>query len=241
MAYVSTMILRSMRLTGEKTRGATLTTAEQAETLDEFNTFLEALSIERLMCYTVTQDSYLLTASTATYTIGPGATINTARPTKLVDPCWVRDSSAYDYPLTIIPIETYGRLTDKSSAATIPTHIYYDAGFSATSTASLTVYPAPSVGLTLYIHSLKQFTSVSTQSVNLALPQGYKLFLESNFAVHLAAGLTPISAELAKIARDSKADIRRLNLPNMVMRVEKGAMVGMGVDHNIYIDSDYIV
>ncbi len=36
MAIVSTMILRSMRMIGEKPRGATLDTNEQTETLAEF-------------------------------------------------------------------------------------------------------------------------------------------------------------------------------------------------------------
>ena len=50
MAFVSTMILRSMRMTGEKPRGATLNATEAVEALDEFNTFLESMSIDRLMC-----------------------------------------------------------------------------------------------------------------------------------------------------------------------------------------------
>jgi len=241
MAVVSTMILRSMRMIGEKTRGGPLTSSEQTETLDEFNTFLVAISVDRLMCYTVTQDSYLMSASTASYTIGPGATIDTTRPTKLIDPCWVRDSTGYDYPLEIISLQTYGRLTDKSiSMANIPQYVYYDAGFSATSTATVTVYPAPSVGLTLYLNSLKQFSSVSTQSQNLALPPGYRLFLEANFAIHLAAGQTPVSAEVAKIAKETMARIKQMNAPEMIMSMDKGSRIGMGVDHNIYIDSEYI-
>ena len=240
MAFVSTMILRSLRMIGEKVRGGTLNANEQTETLDEFNTFLESLSIDKLMTYTVTQDSHLLSASTASYTIGPGATINTDRPTKIVDPCWIRDSNGSDYPLKIINLENYGLLTDKSSGATIPIAIYYDRGFSATSTATLTLYPPPSTGLTLYIHSWKQFSTVSTQSVNLSLPPGYKLFLESNFAIHLAAGYTNVSPEVAKIARDSKAMIRGMNTPDMVMRMDAGSRIGVSVDHGIYIDSEYI-
>lgn len=240
MAFVSTMILRSMRMTGEKPRGATLNATEAVEALDEFNTFLEAMSIDRLLCYSVTQDSHLLTSSTASYTIGPGATINTVRPIKIVDPCWVRDSSGYDYTLKVINLEQYGSLADKSSGATIPSAIYYDAGLSATSTATLTLYPPPSSGLTLYINSWKQFTTASTVSQNVNLPPAYKLFVESNFAIHLAAGFRPISAEVAKIAKDTKAMIRAQNAPSMVMRIDSGNFSGMSVDHGIYIDGQYI-
>ena len=240
MAFVSTMILRSMRMTGEKPRGATLNATEAVEALDEFNTFLESMSIDRLMCYSVTQDSLLLTASTTAYTIGPGATINTDRPIKLVDPCWIRDGDNYDYNLKVINLQQYGTLTDKSSGATIPTAIYYDAGLSATSTATLTLYPPPTAGLTLYIHSWKQFSTASTVSQNVNLPPAYKLFVESNFAIHLAAGFRSVSNEVAKIAKDTKAMIRAQNAPSMVATLDHGTMVGSSLEHSIYIDSEYI-
>jgi hypothetical protein len=240
MAAVSTLVLRSMRMIGEKQRGDTLDSNEQVECLDEFNTFLEALNNEKLVAYSVTQDSHLLTVSTASYTIGPGATIDTARPTKIVDPCWVRDGSAYDYPVKIIPLETYGLLTDKSSGAAIPTHLYYDKGYSATSTGTITLYPPPSAGLTLYLHSWKQMQSVSTMSETVMFPSGYRLMFESNFAIHLAAGFTAVSEEVKKLARESKAAVKAINLPDMVMRLEKGSRTGTRIEHGIYIDGQYI-
>jgi len=240
MASVSTIILRSMRMIGEKPRGATLDANEQVETLDELNTFMESLNNEKLMCYSVTQDLHLLSVSTATYTIGPGATIDTARPTKIVDPCWIRDSTGYDYQLKVVNLETYGLLSDKSSGATIPTMLYYDAGYSSTSTASVTVYPPPSAGLTLYMHSWKQLQTFSSLSQTVMMPPGYRLFMESNFALHLAAGFVDPSPALVAIARDSKAKIRGLNLPSLVMKLDSGSRIGAGVDHGIYIDSEYI-
>ena len=65
----------------------------------------------------------------------------------------------------------------------------------------------------MFVNSWKQIGTVSSLSVNLALPPGYQLFLESNFAVHLAAGQTPVPAETLKIARDSKAAIKMANEP----------------------------
>ena len=51
MAAVSTLILRSMRMIGEKERGATLDVNEQVECLAELNTFMDACATERLLCY----------------------------------------------------------------------------------------------------------------------------------------------------------------------------------------------
>lgn len=221
MAIVSTMILRSMRLIGEKARGATLDTSEQTETLAEFNTFLDSLPNERLYAYTVEQASVAMSVSTSTYTIGPGGNINvTPRPVKLVDPCFVRDSSGFDTPVKLINVESYGGIVDKDAGYTVPTYAYYDTGFSATSTGTISVYPVPSGSLTLFVNFWRTLGRVANLSTDLALPPGYQLFLESNFAIHLAAGLTPVPAETAKMARESKASIKGANLPEPVMRLD---------------------
>ncbi len=211
------MILRAMRFTGEKARGATLSADEAVECLAELNTFMESAQTERLNCYSVTQVSTSITASTESYTIGTNGAFAVARPTKIVDPCFVRDSSGYDTPITIIDSETYGYIVDKNAGFTVPTKLYYDYGFSATSTGTIYLYPSPTSNLTLFLNTWTQLQSFASVSTNVLLPPGYQLFIESNFAIHLAAGLTPISPELAKIARESKAAVQSLNLPDTIM------------------------
>ena len=228
MATVSTMILRSMRLIGEKSRGATLDTNEQVECLAELNTFMDASANERLLCYQIQQDSLALTTSTNSYTIGTNGAFAVTRPTKIVDPCFVRDASNFDTPVKVINADAYGKIVAKSSGYTVPTQLFYDAGYSATSTGTIYLYPSPSASLTLFINSWKQLGTFANLSTTVLLPPGYQLFIESNFAVHLAAGLTPISQELAKMARDSKAAIMGLNLPDTVMRLDSGTLQRRG-------------
>lgn len=211
-----------MRFTGEKGRGDTLTTAEAVECLAELNTFMESTQTERLMCYSVTDNTLALTTSTNSYTIGTNGAFAVARPTKIVDPCFVRDSSGYDTPVTIIDSNTYGSIVAKSSGYTVPTYLYYDYGFSNTSTGTIYLYPSPSASLTLHINSWTQLQSFANVSTNVQLPPGYQLFIESNFAIHLAAGYKPISPELAKIARESKAAIESLNIPETIMGLDVG-------------------
>jgi hypothetical protein len=229
MAAVSTMILRSMRMIGEKSRGATLTSSEQTECLDEFNTFLESCNTNRLLCYSIQQHSLSLTASTSTYTIGTNGTFSTlARPVKIIDPCFVRDSSGYDTPVSLVNAEQYGSIVDKDAGYTVPEYLYYDAGFSATSTGTLHLYPVPSADLTLFINSWTPLGSVSSLAQDVSLPPGYRLFLESNFAIHLAAGQVAISAEVAKLARDSKAGIEGVNAPDPVSRLDSAVATVRG-------------
>lgn len=228
MAAVSTIILRSMRMSGEKGRGDTLDSSEQTETLAELNTFMDACYNERLLAPSLQQDSVTLTASTQSLSIGPGGTFNTQRPTKLADPCFVRDASGFDSPLEIINAASYGALRLKSVGYTYPTNIFYDSSYSATSTGTLYLYPLPSGNLTLFINSWKQLGNFSTLSQTLMLPPGYQLFIESNFALHLAAGVFPVTPELAKIAKDSKAAIKGLNAPEAepIMRMDAGIAAG---------------
>ena len=234
MAAVSTMILRSMRLIGAKERGATLDANEQTETLAELNTFMDACANERLLCYQIQQDSLALTASTSTYTIGTNGAFAVTRPTKLVDPCFIRDANGYDTPVEIIDAATYGRIVSKASGYTVPTRIFYDGAYSATSTGTLFLAPSPSGSLTLFINSWKQLGTFANLSTTVLLPPGYQLFIESNFAVHLATGLTPISAELAKMARDSKAAIKALNAYSPVMGIDSGALQSYRMRGNIF-------
>ena len=226
MSAVSTHVLRALRMTGEKARGDTLTSDEQVECLAELNSMLDSWALERLMCYQIVQESLALTTSTASYTIGSGGAFNTTRPVKIVDPCFIRDSSNLDTPVRLIGAEQYGRIVQKSAGYTYPTDMFYDSGFSATSTATLYLYPSPSASLTLFINSWKAVGTFSTMSQTVSLPPGYQLAIESNYAIHSAAGLTPVSAELAKIARDSKAAIKSVNLPDTVSRLDAGIVRG---------------
>ncbi len=226
MPAVSTMILRSMRLIGEKERGGTLTTDEAVECLDELNTAMESWSINRLLCYQVLQESFPLAANTVSYTIGTGATFSTARPTKIVDPCFVRDSSNLDSPLTLIEAESYGAIVQKNVGQAYPTWLFYDHAFDSSGYATINVYPAPISNLTLFINSWKQLQSFANVSTQLLLPPGYRLFIESNFALHLAGGVRNVSPEVAKMARDSMAAVKSINLPQPVASLDAGIVRG---------------
>jgi len=220
MAAVSTIILRSMRMIGEKERGATLDANEQVETLAELNTFMEGEEIKRLNIYSISEVSTTLTASTTQYTIGTNGTIAVVRPIKIVDPCWIRDASGYDTPVDVVERDAWARIVDKDSGWTTPTALYYNYDFTATSTGTIEVYPSPNGGLSLYMTAWKPLQSFASLTTQVLLPPGYQLMIESNFAIHLAAGLTPISAELAKIARDSMAAIKRLNATSPIARLD---------------------
>jgi hypothetical protein len=126
MATVSSLVLRSLRLIGEKTIGGTLSSAEQTAYLADMNTMLEGFSIERLMIPSLLQESRALTASVGSFTIGSGGTWDTTRPTRICDPCFTRDSANVDRSINIIDAETYGGLFLKNIDGSYPSYLFYD-------------------------------------------------------------------------------------------------------------------
>ena len=220
MATASSMIFRALQMTGEKTRGGSLTATEKTECLDALNSMMESWSLERLLIYQLLQESFALTTSDGSYTIGSGADFNTTRPVKIVDPCFIRDADNFDTELQIIDADTYGKIAGKTSGNSYPEYLFYDGGYSTTSTATIKLYPEPSASLTLFINSLKQLQTFSTISVTVMLPPGYQRAIESNLAIELAAGVVSVPPEVIKIARESKAVIKGINLPTGVLSID---------------------
>lgn len=233
MATGSSMIIRALNMIGQKEVGASLDSGEQTAYLDVLNAMLESWSIERLLCYQILQENFSLTTSVGSYTIGTGGTFNTTRPTKIVD-AFIRSTDGYDYPVEIINEKSFNRLSDKTTDGTYPNFLYYDQGFSS-GLATIKVYPEPSVGLTLYIDSWKQLQSFATIGATVSLPPGYQRAIESNLAIELSPGFRPVQAEVIKIARESKAAIKMMNLPEGIARLDT-SISGRGESYgnNIY-------
>lgn len=227
------MIVRALQMLGGKSLGGTLTTDEQTAYLSVLNAMMDSWSLERLMCYQVLQESQALTVSVGSLTIGSGGTFNTARPTKIVDPCFVRDANNVDYPLQIINAEAYGRIIKKTIDGTYPRYMYYDAAYVA-GLATIYLWPEPQASLTLYINSWKQLQSFALISTTVVLPPGYQRAIESNLAIELAAGYRPVPPETAKIARESKAAIKSVNIPDTMMRLDAGVVRRNTGGSNIY-------
>ena len=228
----STMILSALRMIGEKPPGGTLTSAEQTDYLYDLNAAMESWSLDRTLIYQLLQESLALTTGDGTYTIGSSGDFNTTRPTKIVDPCFIRDASGNDYPLTIINAEAYGLIVDKDAGNAIPDRLFYDSAY-VSGLGTIHLYPEPSASLTLYINSWKQLQQFSLISTALAMPPGYQLAIESNFAVMKAAGSgARISESLAKTARDSMARVRSVNLPTGILRMPAGVARGQVFDIN---------
>lgn len=219
MATCRSMVLRSLRLLGEKSIGDTLSAAEATVYLADLNTMLDSWSVERLMVYQILLENFALTVNVTDYTIGSGGAFSTTRPIKITN-AYARDTKSYDAPIVVI--EDYKRfdaLRVKNVGTTYPSNLYCDY---ANPLATIKLYPAPIAGLTLYIDSWKQLQQFTTIDDTVVLPPGYKRAIEFNFPIEVAGGYRSVPAEVLAIAKESKANLKKVNLPTSILQMPDG-------------------
>lgn len=222
MATVSTIIIRALQMIGEKSIGASLSSGEQTAYLAVLIAAMETWGLDPLNSYAVTEDSKALTTGTGSYTIGSGATWNTARPSKIIG-AFVRDGSSIDRPVKILDEEGYRLISLKSNGNSTPAVLWYNPDY-VTAFGKIYLYPLPTASLTLYIHSPRQLQTFSTVGDTLLLPPGYQDFIEAHLAIRLATGFTKASNELLAIARETKAAIQGVNIPARHMTLDAGLL-----------------
>lgn len=218
----SQMILKALRLIGEKPVSGSLSSAEQTAYLADLNSMLESWSIDKSNCYQLVQENFALTTSQGSYTIGPSGNFDTTRPTKIIY-AFTRDSNGYDTPLTIIDKQAHNAIVKKTVDGTYPEVLYYDSAYVA-GLATIRIYPEPIAGLTLYIDSWKQLQNFTSISTEIALPPGYQRAIEFNLAIELAGGFRTVPAEVIKIAKDSLVAINKASPRENTLSIDCGVV-----------------
>jgi hypothetical protein len=218
---VSTMIVNALIANGAKQIGDTLTADEQTYYLGKMVAMLESWSLDTRLCYSVVQEGFTLTLNTGTYTIGPGGSFNTTRPTKILR-AFIRDSANADSQVQVVNFDSYDSIVQKNVTGSYPRWLYYDQNYDSSGLATIKLYPLPKAALTLYIDSAKQLQTFSAVSTAMLMPPGYQRAIESNFTIETSPGLRSVDPELAKIARESKAAVMTVNLQVPVSRMDSG-------------------
>jgi hypothetical protein len=220
------MISRSMRLIGAVGDGETISPYEAQTGLDALNSMLDSLSLDELIVYQIQQEGFAITPNTGSYTIGEAGTFDTTRPA-LIRGGFFRDSSNNDYPFRVIELAQWDGLTPKNQTSFNPEYLYYSTAYPL---GTINLWPVPSVAGTLYIDSMKQLQQFSNLNNVIDLPPGYKRMIEYNLAVEIAPEFErSVSAEVAKIAIDSKAAVMRINAEAPILGVDDALMTRKGV------------
>ena len=223
-------IKRAMRLLGVLSVGETPSAQESSDGLEALNAMLESFSNDKQVIYAPTLDSIAWAPGTPTYTVGPTGTVISGRPITLLSSCYFIWGDV-SYPLVPTTIDEYNTIPLKVLNNTIPQFIWCNPTFP---DSTITLYPTPSAAITLKLWSNKILQSFPTLTTDIALPPGYKDFIDYNLAERLAPEYqVPVPGDVAKQAMLTRKTIARTNFVSQKMEYP-AATVPSGGQFNIY-------
>lgn len=212
--------------------------------LSRLNDLVDAWGAERLTIYTTDRNVYTLTSGQQTYTIGPGADFNQARPMWIPYAGFISQVTQpypLETPLSIWTIQQWAGIPTKTGIfTTIPEGIYYDGGFPLGKISFWPIFQTGGAGqVALYTPTaLTGFNDLVTQHT---FPPAYMRALRYNLAVELAPEFgRPIMPEVTKMAGDFLQKLKHENWTPDLLVCDGGVCQddgGSWSTYNIYNDT----
>ena len=211
MATVRDLITDSLFAIGALGQSETLTDADAQLCLRRLIRMVGSLANEHLTVYTTAEDTFTMTAGTASY----ATTLLTVsgRPVS-VQNLFLRLSNV-DYPVEPINEQQYDAFAYKPAAG-LPSYFLFDTTFP---NGTFFFYPTPSAAYVAHVKGrYPLLASTITLATTLSLPLGYEAMLCDNLAVNIASSFgVQAPPELVDAARKSKAWLKTNNYVPMLM------------------------
>lgn len=223
------IIKRAMRLIRAIAAGETPKPSEGQDCLTALNSMVDSWLLERLTIPQVLRVTKVLTSGTQDYTIGPGGAINTPRPLLIQDATVIPQGDTSEVDVAILSDDAWAlQIGIKSQTASFPMGIYYDFGFAAGGLGTISVWPIPQTAPTLVLYvpkaSIANFASLSTPY---EVPPGYERAITYCLAVEIAPEFSkPVPDDVARIALESKGNIKRANIRMLQLGCDAGVLRG---------------
>lgn len=214
------LITRAMKLARVIGKGETPDADESADGLVALNSMLDSWQIEGLMVYQIREESFTWSAAAQSRTIGALGNFVTDLPTKVAESSYFVTNNI-STGIKLIDVNAWASIPDKTTTGPYPCLIYPEYG---AALVTLYAYPTPSANVTFKLHTWKRLQSFSALTTDLALPPGYERAIAFNLAIEFGdaefGGI--VTPRVEKIAIQSKADIKRVNLRVPVLVAETG-------------------
>lgn len=206
MTTANQLIERAYQLAGMKDPNQVVSGAEASAALDALNDLIDSWNTQRL--YIVSVNELVQTVSGLPITIGPGQTINVARPVAVEDGSFIRYNNV-DFPIQWITREEYNDIAYKQVTSTVTAYGYYDQNMP---TGNIYFWPYPQTGAELHLqlqHQLSEFADLTT---DYTLAPGYRKAIAYTLAEELCGGVRAVPPKVEQIAAAARKAIRRTNV-----------------------------
>lgn len=222
--------------------GQSLQASDANTGLRRLNAFISSLNIQSLAKLIVRREVFDVTANQSSYTIGPGADFDTARPTSLQNAALLLNSStpAVEIPMAILTDQAYQSIAIKAQTNTQPTAVYYQPTYTTDGWGTVTLWPVPTVNTNdLVLYSQSALVTFADLTTDYYWPESSEEMLGYNLALRLAPIYArPVPDDVRTLARQSLATFKRQNT-RMVDLVNDAACIG-GATGIYNINSDQV-
>ena len=206
--------------------------------LARLNEFIDTCKAEGLTIPSLARTTWTMTSGVASYTIGPGATINTDRPVSPQDIGGIGYVNTavtpnYERGLDLLTDDAYQATPLKSLTSLYPSVFYYRA---TVPNGTLLPLPIPTAGNLLgVIYTNTPLGEVLLTDTVVVAP-GFRRFFRSNLCIELAAafGVTNPPPSIVKTAEESRCTVKRANVRMEELVVDAALWPGRAGTGNVY-------
>ena len=204
------MILRevcldALRLIGVIEVGHGASSDEDTEQLRVVNSMLDAARTERLLAYSI--------LSTA-YTVSGSGTITVPKPVR-IEGLWIVNGDSHT------PLDVNGNQFRYLGG------IFNDGAYP---TSTITLTPALAAGTQVLLETWLPLAAFAAITDTVAMPPGYLEWMQYNLAIRLAPRYkdSNISQLVYDMARESKANVKRMNAQVPILQIDRALLNGGG-------------
>ena len=189
MPSASDFITGALQDLGVLGAGQAASAADAADAFTLLNQIADAMGIERLLLYQILRTVVPLTASTASYTIGSGGTINIVRPTWIDHATVIPDDTASapaEIPIDLLSESEYAAWSPKAQTGQ-PRAVYYNYAWTA-GLGTITPLPVPSdsdQAMVLYTPAAP-VTTFAALATSYTFPPGFARAIRKTLALEIA-------------------------------------------------------
>jgi hypothetical protein len=210
---ISDLCTTALQRLGILQAGETPSNEDSTLALARLNSLIDSWRTARLFDYSLVRTTWAITASTGSYSVGTGSTVNVQRPAHVLRIRLIDTSVTPNLEMSLgepLTEAQYQAIPQKALTSPYPQRVFYNPTLP---TGTITFWPVPtSTTLQGVIYTPNASGTVALTDT-LAVPPGYQLFYEESLAIHMAPDFErEPSTVLVRSQQRAESAVKRSNL-----------------------------